>query len=182
MFVMAFAPVNVIAKVPFAPVVVKLPTTIPESPSSAGSKLVNLDVTRWYHCLSRCVRRAYLLGEGENVGQREDWIENRLRELDSIFAVSVGGFAILDNHLHLLLRVDRDVAKSWTDEEIVRRWFRLYLPKGSDRKPLKASELRQLKEDCLKDKPWLEKTLERLTSLNWFMKNLKDPLSRLINQ
>ena len=34
---------------------------------------------------------------------RKDWIENRLKELDQIFAVSVGGFSLMDNHLHLLL-------------------------------------------------------------------------------
>jgi len=38
--------------------------------------------------------------------RRKDWIDNRLKELDRIFAISVGGFSIMDNHLHLLLRID----------------------------------------------------------------------------
>jgi len=37
---------------------------------------------------------------------RKDWIDNRLRELDRIFAIAVGGFSIQDNYLHLLLRID----------------------------------------------------------------------------
>ena len=47
---------------------------------------------------------------------RKDWIENRLKELDQIFAVSVGGFSfsLMDNHLHLLLRIDPDVASGWS--------------------------------------------------------------------
>jgi hypothetical protein len=36
-------------------------------------------VARWYHCVSRCVRRAFLLGEAPH--DRKGWIENRLEEL-----------------------------------------------------------------------------------------------------
>ena len=113
----------------------------------ARSKLVDVAVTRWYHCISRCVRRAFLLGEGVRAGERKDWIENRLKELDAIFAVSVGGFSIMDNHLHLLLRVDPETARSWSAEDVVRRWFQLYPPRGADRQPLSAAKLELLQRD-----------------------------------
>ena len=67
----------------------------------ARSQLVNVAVTRWYHCITRCVRRAFLLGEAEGDGSRKDWIEQRLEELANIFAVSVGGFSITDKHREL---------------------------------------------------------------------------------
>jgi len=51
--------------------------------------LVDVSVTRWYHCVTRCVRRALLLGEGPS--NRKEWIERRLQELAEIFAVAVGG-------------------------------------------------------------------------------------------
>ena len=38
----------------------------------ARSRLVDPSVTRWYHCITRCVRRAFLLGEGAN--DRKQWI------------------------------------------------------------------------------------------------------------
>jgi hypothetical protein len=38
---------------------------------------------------------------------REGWIEHRLQELARVFSVAVAGFAILDNHLHVLVRLDR---------------------------------------------------------------------------
>ncbi len=31
----------------------------------ARSQQVDSTVARWYHCISRCVRRAFLLGDGE---------------------------------------------------------------------------------------------------------------------
>ncbi len=37
---------------------------------------------------------------------RKDWIVSRLRELVGVFAIHCGGFAVMDNHLHLLLRLD----------------------------------------------------------------------------
>jgi hypothetical protein len=30
----------------------------------ARSQQIDTSVTRWYHCVTRCVRRAFLLGEG----------------------------------------------------------------------------------------------------------------------
>ena len=79
----------------------------------ARAYLVDASVTRWYHCVTRCVRWAFLLGEGSL--DRKGWIENRLQELAEIFSVAVAGFAILDNHLHLLVRLDPDVAQGWSD-------------------------------------------------------------------
>jgi hypothetical protein len=43
---------------------------------------------------------------GEAPEERKLWIETRLEELAEIFGRSVGGFKILDNDLHLLVRLD----------------------------------------------------------------------------
>jgi REP element-mobilizing transposase RayT len=144
----------------------------------ARAHLVDPSVTRWYHCVTRCVRRALLLGEGPY--DRKEWIEHRLQELAEIFAVSVGGFSVLDNHLHLLVRLDADVAKGWSDEDVVRRWGRLFPPRDKSRQPIAVSK--DWIEWRLKDSPWLAKARERLQSLSWFMKCLKEPLSRLANR
>jgi hypothetical protein len=51
-------------------------------------------VTRWYHCITRCVRRAFLLAEGPL--DRREWIELRLKELADIFAVALARFSVMD--------------------------------------------------------------------------------------
>jgi REP element-mobilizing transposase RayT len=53
---------------------------------------------------------------GDEPQDRKTWIEHRLQELAEIFAISVGGFAVLDNHLHLLIRLDPALGQGWSDE------------------------------------------------------------------
>jgi putative transposase len=60
----------------------------------ARAKLVDVSLARWYHCISRCVRKAFLLGEGDD--DRQKRLENRLEELADIFAVAVGGFSMMN--------------------------------------------------------------------------------------
>src|ERR1700679_1807009 len=100
----------------------------------ARAKLVDLTVTRWYHCVSRCVRKAFLLGEGDN--NRKEWLENRLEELAEIFALAVGGVAIMDKHLHVLVRLYPEVALEWSDLEVVQRWGRLLPPRDKSRQSM----------------------------------------------
>jgi hypothetical protein len=45
----------------------------------ARNRQINASVTQWYHCVTRCVRRAFLLGEGTS--DRKTWTENRIEEL-----------------------------------------------------------------------------------------------------
>jgi len=52
----------------------------------ARAHLVDPAVTRWCHCVTRCVRRAFLLGEGPNDRSRQplpvsnDWVAWRLKD------------------------------------------------------------------------------------------------------
>ena len=144
----------------------------------ARAHLVDPAVSRWYHCVTRCVRRAFLLGEGAI--DRKVWIESRLRELAEIFAVAVGGFSVLDNHLHVLVRLDPALAQGWSDEDVVRRWGRLFPPRDKSRRAVAVSD--DWVQWRLKDARWVAQARQRLQSLSWFMKCLKEPLSRLANR
>ena len=79
-------------------------------------QLVDVAVTRYYHCISRCVRRAFLCGEG--VTHRNAWIEARLgkgasHQIWRIWAITLcklprfGGW-----HLFLRATVRRALSRS----------------------------------------------------------------------
>ena len=84
-------------------------------------------MARWYHCISRGVHRDFLLGEGPH--DRKGWIENRLEELAQIFAIAVGGFSVMDNHLHVPLRLDQEVANGWSDRGGRATWGTAFHPR-----------------------------------------------------
>ena len=144
----------------------------------ARGKLVDSSVTRYYHCISRCVRRAFLCGEG--CEHRKQWVEDRLKELASIFAIEVCAYAVLDNHLHVVLRLNDASSAGWSDEETVRRWGKLFPPRGKDRQALEVTNA--WVEDRLKDAKWIAECRRRLNDLGWFMKCVKEPLSRMANR
>jgi len=62
------------------------------------------------------------------------------RRLAQVFSVSVAGFTVMDNHLHLLVRLDPEAAAAWSDEEVVRRWGRLFPPRDRTRRALPVSD------------------------------------------
>ena len=143
------------------------------------SKLVDPTVTRWYHCISKCVRNYRLLGGGA-LTNRKAWLQNRIEELSKIFAIAVAGFTILDNHLHLLVRLDPDVAKNWSNEEVAARWGQLHPPRNRRRQILPVTK--EWIDEKAANQEWIAKTRQRLASLSWYMKSLKEPLARLANQ
>ena len=78
---------------------------------------VSLDATPYYHCVSRCVRRAFLCGTDVLLGQsyehRRQWIEDKLYDLTRVFALDLCAYAVMSNHYHVVLYVDDTQAESW---------------------------------------------------------------------
>ncbi|WP_417750187.1 transposase [Rosistilla oblonga] len=144
----------------------------------ARKNLVDPSITRWYHYISRCVRQAFLMIDGSE--DRKQWIEDRLEKLTENFAISVGGFSVLNNHLHVLCRLDPDDADQWSAGEVVRRWIAVYPPKklDFDNDKAVAGWIRQ----HAKKKKRVTQLRKRLKNLGWFMKSLKEPLARMANK
>ncbi len=66
--------------------------------------LVSLEATPYYHCVSRCVRRAFLCGKDKQSGKdyehRRAWIKERMQTLACVFAVDLCAYgALVGEHL-----------------------------------------------------------------------------------
>ncbi|TVR42921.1 MAG: transposase [Planctomycetota bacterium] len=136
----------------------------------------------WLHCISRCVRRALLCGEGYE--HRKAWIERRLALLARHFAVQIGAYAIMSNHLHLVLRPRPQAALELSDDQVLRAWWALRENEDLDADPVRASspEVRGMLEGVAKENGFIERWRGRLGSVSWFMKAIKEPLSRMANR
>ena len=86
----------------------------------------------------------------------------------------------MDNHLHVLCRLDPNVAKLWSDEEVVRRWIAVYPPRTLDMDDAKT--LQMWVDHEVQDSAKVAKYRQRLAELGWFMKALKEPLARMANK
>ncbi|NKB77694.1 MAG: transposase [Gammaproteobacteria bacterium] len=98
----------------------------------ARQQLINIESTPYYHCTSRCVRRAFLCGKDDYSGRcyehRRDWVESLLLKMAAAFCIDVVAYAVMSNHYHVILRVDLELAQSLTDVEIIERWAKIYKP------------------------------------------------------
>jgi hypothetical protein len=151
----------------------------------ARSQLVDHSSSGIYHCISRCVRRAFLCG-GEN-SDRKQAILDRLRHLATAFAIDVGGYAVMDNHFHVVIRTQPETAGDWSARTVVERWFRLCPdsvrewalshPSGSG--PVDDGTAI---DRVATDEQRVEALRKRLSNISWFMKLLKERIARDANR
>lgn len=87
----------------------------------ARQSQICLNETPYYHVISRCVRRAWLWGYDayarRDYSHRKAWVIERLERSSSIFAIDICAYAVMSNHYHLVLHVNRNRSRDWSDED-----------------------------------------------------------------
>jgi REP element-mobilizing transposase RayT len=152
--------------------------------TQARKELVNPETTPYYHCICRCVRRAFLCGEdsfsGCNYEHRKGWILERLQALTSVFAVEICAYAVMSNHYHLVVRLNPDQARGWADAEVMERWGQLFSLPALMQGYLAGQQQTEAERDEAKRRVALWR--ERLSDLSWFMRSLNETLARRANE
>jgi REP element-mobilizing transposase RayT len=100
-------------------------------------------------------------------------VEDRIHELAGIFGVAIWGYAVMSNHLHVVVQILPEVVSRWSDDEVVERWMRLYPRK--DQNPQVRAEL------LAGNAERITVLRERLSDLSWFMRCLVEPIARAAN-
>ncbi|MCU7805638.1 MAG: transposase [Candidatus Thiodiazotropha sp. (ex Lucinoma borealis)] len=143
-----------------------------------------LEETPYYHCISRCVRRAFLCGKDDLTGRsyehRRDWIVEKLKQLDGVFSISICAYAVMHNHTHTVLKIDREAALNWCADEVISRWTRLYKPSPIVDRYLNGIKLTKAELDVVAED--IEKWRHRLYDVSWFMRNLNESIAREANE
>jgi len=83
----------------------------------------------------------------------------------------------MDNHLHVLVRLDGDAAKAWSAAEVVRRWIEVYPPRSATGEDIEV--VQAWIDHQTRDEKRVELLRQRLAKLGWFKKALKEPLARM---
>lgn len=147
------------------------------------AQLIALETTPYYHCIARCVRRAWLCGTDrytkKNFDHRKPWLLERLKLLAEVFVIDIAAYAVMSNHYHVVLHVDVARCKSLSDDEIARRWTRLYRGPDVVRRYRFGEPLIEAETALVRD--IIHRWRERLCSISWFMRCLNEHLARRAN-
>ncbi len=104
---------------------------------------------------------------------------DRIRLLSSLFAIDVCAFAVLENHIHVVLKICPDQLDELTNEDVMDRWCAMFngpllVQRLRNGEMLSVPELATVADIA---RVWRE----RLSSISWFMRCLSQPIARQAN-
>ena len=151
--------------------------------TKARNSLISLEATPDYHCVSRCVRRAFLCGQdplsGKSYEHRRGWLEEKLLRLPEMFAIDIAAYAIMSNHYHVVLHINADKAKAWSDIEVVEHWHKIFNGTLHSQKFINGETLLNAEREHLQTV--IEKWRARLHDISWFMRIINESVAREAN-
>jgi len=148
------------------------------------SSQISLSDTPYYHCVSRCVRRSFLCGidnySGQSYEHRRGWVEERLLFLASVFSIDICAYAVMSNHVHVVLHVDVKQTQVWSDNDVAERWHRLHKGTLLTQMFVRGDTLSQGQQLTLDDT--ITEYRRRLHDISWLMRNLNEYIAREANK
>ena len=148
------------------------------------SELVSPADTPYYHCVCRCVRRAFLCGEDRftntDYSHRKMWVLERLTLLGEVFTIELCAYAVMSNHYHLVVHLNPKKAEQLTDREVAERWAKLFTwPMMVGRYLAGRLETDAEKQVAINI---IQQWRERLSDISWYMRCLNEHIARKANE
>ncbi|NCD33143.1 MAG: transposase [Spartobacteria bacterium] len=140
-------------------------------------KRIKRDHLAYYHCMSRIVGREMLLGS-----QEKEHMRRLIRRVEGFTGVHVLTYAVMTNHIHLLLEEpERNAVQLISDEELMQRLECLYRDDEMDAIRVRWAEWEMMGlVDMLKEDK--QRYLNRMHDISEFMKQLKQRFSCWYNR
>ena len=143
------------------------------------------------HTVAKTARDLFLLGDdfatNTRNSHRKDWIIDIMEFQNSLMAIDLLAFCLMNNHVHLLLRSRPDAVKEWDDLEVARRWMTL-CPKSKKRLKVgdrvhyvpvapKETQIEALAKNSKK----IATLREQLSSISWYMRLMCQKVAQRAN-
>jgi len=146
--------------------------------TKARSQQVSLEATPYYHCVSRCVRRAFLCGE--SFEYRRGWVEDKLLALAKVFCIDIAAYAVMSNHYHVVLYINASQAKNLSAQEVIERWHQLFKGNLLSQRYCRGDTLLKAEQVVLDG--IIEVWRQRLQDISWFMRLINEGIARQANK
>ena len=149
----------------------------------ARSQQICCQDTPYYHCISRVVRKAFLCGYDKtsrtNYEHRRQWVMDRLAEIDAVFCIDVCAYAIMSNHYHIVLYINKEQVDGLTDVEVIERWRKIYAGPDIIKRYLDGEILTKEHHQRIAEIVALWRS--RLEDISWYMRALNEYIARKAN-
>jgi hypothetical protein len=116
----------------------------------------------------------------ENFEHRREWLDARILELAIIFAIDIGAYAVMNNHLHVVIKVDADKAKHWLDEEVLVQWHKGFKGTLLTQKFVNSEDLNEFEMKPVND--CITQYRQCQIDISWLMRSLSEPIVLMANK
>jgi hypothetical protein len=103
-----------------------------------------------------------------------------MEALASVFGIDVLSYAIMSNHLHLIVRNRPDVVAAWSDREVALRWLKVFPGRRLEEHLAEPTE--NDVQTLARDAQRVSEIRRRLSDISWFMRSLAEPIARMANK
>jgi len=140
------------------------------------------------HCINLCILEVTYVAMisnvtnkiGNNFDHHRTWLVDRIKFLSTVSSIDIAAYAIMPNHYHLVLKVNRDEGLNLTNDDVIERWYQLYhgcilVDRYRPGEKLNAAYMFRINEI-------VNEWRIRLYDISWFMRSLNEFIARKANK
>jgi hypothetical protein len=117
---------------------------------------------------------------GQSYEHRRGWVEDRLLFLAGVFAIDICAYAVMSNHVHVVVYVDKAEADSWDVSQVLARYHQLHKGTLLTQKFVRGDELSA--GEWITFEETVEEYRRRLFDISWLMRDLNEYIAREANK